>query len=270
MLLSCYNRPGDQVRIGSWKPGEAPKEKTTIDLYGGKSPVELPAYGISEAAHYLQVPVATLRSWVRGRGYPTSRGQQFSEPLVDLADAARCLLSFVNLVEVHVLAAIRRQHHVSLTTVRQALDYLKRKHPSSHPLADRSFETDGLDLFVQSFEQLVNISKEGQLGMRKVLEIHLRRIERDPSGLAVRLYLFTRRHPQLDVADTAEAGPQVIVVDPRVAFGRPVLSGTHIPTEVISQRFGAGESVEELADDYGRTPSEIEEAIRCEQYRHAA
>ena len=84
-------------------------EMTAIDLYGGKSPVELPAYGVSEAAHYLQVPPATLRTWVRGRGYPTARGQKFSEPLIDLADATRCLLSFVNLVEVHVLAAIRRR-----------------------------------------------------------------------------------------------------------------------------------------------------------------
>ena len=246
------------------------KEKTAIDLYGGKDPLELPAYGIPEAAHYLQVPAATLRAWVRGRGYPTSTGPRFFQPVIDLADADRCLLSFINLIEVYVLAAIRRQHHVSLSTVRQALDYLKRKHPSPHPLADRTLETDGLDLFVESFESLINISKEGQLGIRKVLEIHLRRIERDLSGLAVRLYLFTRRDLQLNTWETSEVAPRIVVVDPRVAFGRPVLAGTHIPTEVIYQRFGAGESVEQLADDYDRTPSEIEEAIRCEQYGHAA
>ena len=67
-----------------------------------------------------------------------------------------------------------------------------------------------------------------------------------------------------------ETAPRVVVVDPRIAFGRPVLVGTRIPTEVIYQRFEAGESIEQLADDYGRTPSEIEEAIRCEHYREAA
>ena len=30
---------------------------------------ELPAYGIAEAAHYLLVPRATLRSWVVGMSY---------------------------------------------------------------------------------------------------------------------------------------------------------------------------------------------------------
>ena len=31
---------------------------------------EMPAYGINEAAHYLGIPKATLRSWVLGRPYP--------------------------------------------------------------------------------------------------------------------------------------------------------------------------------------------------------
>ena len=99
--------------------------------------------------------------------------------------------------------------------------------------------------------------------MRTMLEAHLQRIERDISGLAVKLYLFTRQ-------DEPKTSPRVIVVDPHIAFGRPVLVGTRIPTEIIYQRFEAGESIVQLADDYGRTSSEIEEALRCEHYRDAA
>ena len=233
------------------------------DLYGGRDPRELPAYGIPEAAHYLRIPVATLRTWVRGRHYPTLQGLQRFEPVIDLADKEQYLLSFVNLIEAHVLAAIRRQHNIPFPKVRSALSYLEQHFPSKHPLADQSFETDGLDLFVEQFGQLIAISNEGQLSIRNMLKAHLRRIERDISGLAIKLYLFTRR-------DEPETSPRVVVVDPRIAFGRPVLVGTRIPTEVISQRFEAGESIEQLADDYGRTPSEIEEAIRCEHYRDAA
>ena len=233
------------------------------DLYGGRDPRELPAYGIPEAAHYLRIPVATLRTWVCGRHYPTLRGPQRFEPVIDLADKECYLLSFVNLIEAHVLAAIRRQHNVPFPKVRSALRYLEQHFPSTHPLADQSFETDGLDLFVEQFGQLIAISDEGQLSIRNMLKAHLRRIERDISGLAVKLYLFTRR-------DEPETAPRVVVVDPRIAFGRPVLVGTRIPTEVIYQRFEAGESIEQLADDYGRTPSEIEEAIRCEHYGEAA
>ncbi|MGH8068644.1 MAG: hypothetical protein ACRERE_26115 [Candidatus Entotheonellia bacterium] len=53
-------------------------------------------------AHYLQIPQATLRSWVVGRRYPTGDGTRFFEPLVTLPDPNRPLLSFMNVVEVHV------------------------------------------------------------------------------------------------------------------------------------------------------------------------
>ena len=68
----------------------------------------LPAYGIKEAAHYLSIPNATLRSWVLGRHYPTGTGKRFFWPIIELPDKDQRLLSFVNLVEAHVLDAIRR------------------------------------------------------------------------------------------------------------------------------------------------------------------
>ena len=101
--------------------------------------------------------------------------------------------------------------------------------------------------------------------MRPVLETYLMRIERDIDGVATRLRLFTRRDMPPE-----EIQPPIVIVDPRVEFGRPVLVGSHIATKVIYQRFEAGDSIEELADDYARTSSEIEEAIRCEQYKQAA
>ena len=76
------------------------------------------------------------------------------------------------------------------------------------------------------------------------------------SGFALRLYPFTRKR-QLEE-------PKVVVIDPFVSFGRPVLAGTGIPTAVIADRYKAGESIDQLADDYGRQRGEIEEAIRCE------
>jgi uncharacterized protein (DUF433 family) len=55
-----------------------------------------------------------------------------------------------------------------------------------------------------------------------------------------------------------------------VGFGRPVLLGTGVTTLSIAERFDAGESIEDLAADYGRPRGEIEEAIRCELTRDAA
>ncbi|MEE9256893.1 MAG: DUF433 domain-containing protein, partial [bacterium] len=64
--------------------------------------------------------------------------------------------------------------------------------------------------------------------------------------------------------------PKTVVIDPKVSFGRPVLVGTGIPTLVIAERCKAGESIEELAEDYRRSTSEIVEAIRCELQVEAA
>jgi len=236
--------------------------KKKIVSHTRQDPREVPAYGIAEAAHYLQIPHTTLRSWVVGRHSATGSGKRFFRPLIVLADREHHLLSFFNLVEAHILNALRRRHTIALAKVRLALDYLTKHFPSAHPLADREFETDGSDLFLQRYGQLINLSQGGQLAMRSVIAEHLRRVERDASGRAAKLYLFTG-------APGPEAA-KVVVVDPQVSFGRPVLVGTGIATDVIAQRYKAGESIAALADDYDRSQSEIEEAIRCELYREAA
>ena len=64
--------------------------------------------------------------------------------------------------------------------------------------------------------------------------------------------------------------PRLVVIDPLVSFGRPVLAGTGIPTAIIAERYKAGESIDELANDYGRQRYEIEESIRCELEVEAA
>lgn len=219
-------------------------------------PREVPAYGLSEAAYHLGIPVATLRSWVLGRDYQVAEGARRFAPIIEIADRKRKQLSFTNLVEAHVLSALRREHAVQLPKVRKAVAYLRIRLQSRHPLADQQFETDGLNLFVQKYGQLINITQEGQLAMRSVLQSFLKRIKRDAQGMPTKLYLFTRR---------GEIGePLAVVVDPTVSFGRPVLEGTGIPTAILAERFKAGDSPEVLADDYGRPKEEIEEAIRYE------
>ena len=143
--------------------------------------------------------------------------------------------------------------HRTRTTIRDWVSQF----PSRHALADQEFVTDGLNLFIKKFSQLINISQAGQLAIHEVLQAHLHRIERDLKGIPVRLYPFTRKR------DLQEE-PKAVVIDPQVCFGRPVLAGTGIPTAVFAERYKAGESVDDLADNYERRRLEIEEAIRCE------
>ena len=213
-----------------------------------EDPRELPTYNAAEAAHYLNIPVSTVRYWSVGRDEVL--------PLIKPAEVGPLILSFANLVELHVLSAIRRKHLVSMPRIRKALDYVQRELSLIRPLADRRFQTDGVDLFVEHYGHLINASKQGQMAMKELLGNALIRVEWDNTGQPVRLFPYTRKEP----TDSAD----MIMIDPSVSGGRAVIRGTRIAVEVVAERYKAGESIRELAQDYGRDSNEIEEAIRCE------
>ena len=229
---------------------------------GAPDPRELPNYRIPEAAHYLGIPPSTVRWWTLGQRYRTAAGVKMGKPVIVIPQHQPPLLSFINLVELHVLDGIRHQYQIPLPKIRSAVEYVVSQFSLRHPLAQGKFETDGVSLLIRRFGQLINASERGQLAMAEVLREHLQRIERDEEGLAIRLYPFTRyRHVQ---------NPKLILIDPRIAFGRPVLAGTGIATSTVAERYKAGESIAALADDYGRQSEEIEEAVRCELHLDAA
>jgi uncharacterized protein (DUF433 family) len=229
--------------------------RTTVD------PRLLPAYAVAEAAHYLRMPEETLRSWVAGRLYSAAGQSKRSRPLIHLDDPQKQYLSFINLVEAHVLAAIRRRHGVRLPKVRKALDYMQRQFHVQRPLIEQAFQTDGLDLFVEHYGELINASRECQRAMKEIIGRYLQRIERDSKGFPIKLYPFTR-DTEAEAAPASD--PRVVVMNPAVSFGRPVVAGTGIPVSSIYERYRAGDSVADLAQDFRLEISAIEEAIRCE------
>jgi len=200
-----------------------------VDIYRGKDPLDLPAYSLVECAHFLQVPAATVRTWALGRHYPAGTQRRFWRPLIEITDPDTPALSFRNAIELHVLAAMRRKHKIEMRAVRRAVEYLSHRLGISHPLADQQMLTDGTALFIEHLGRLVNISQDGQLEMRTLIEVYLRRIDRDKAGLPVRLFPFTR--------STIEDSPKLIVLDPRIQFGRPCIAGTGIPTSIIAERY---------------------------------
>jgi uncharacterized protein (DUF433 family) len=227
------------------------------DIYGGRDPRELPAYSVGEAAQYLRVPAATLRSWFAGRTYPRQHGGPGSfKPVLTPADAAG-RLSFFNLVEAHVLRALRTQHGVPIRAVRPALEHAARELGIPHVLLSDDLLTSAGEIFLEHYGELINLSRSGQFAMRKVLEAHLRRVERDDRHIPIRLYPFLTFRDERDIRS--------VVIDPCVSFGKPVVVGSGIKTSVLAQRLDAGETIDELARDYGLDPALIEDAILFEK-----
>jgi uncharacterized protein (DUF433 family) len=68
-----------------------------------------------------------------------------------------------------------------------------------------------------------------------------------------------RLYPYVD--STQRVAERPIVIDPHVAFGRPIVRRAGISTAAIADRMDAGETIQALADDYDLSRDEIEQAV---------
>ena len=214
-----------------------------------------PAYTLAEASRYLKLPAATLRSWVVGRPYPKADGVGHSRPLIHPPKKQPLLLAFWNLIEAHVLRSLRTEHGVSIKAVRDALNYAERTEKIDRLLLRKDLRTNAGKLFLEKYGELIDLSASGQLAMRKLFEEHLKRVDWDEWQFPVRLYPFV----------SGDSDQRPIAIDPKIAFGRPVVLRAGVSTGVIVDRIDAGESVSDLADDYGLSAEEVEQAVLYER-----
>lgn len=223
-----------------------------------KDPRDQPAYTLAEAAHYLRLPSATLRSWVVGRRYATAgdNSRRFP-PLIRPGGVEPPRLSFWNLIEAHVLRSLRTEHGVPVKAVRDAIAYAERELNIRRLLLREELRTEAGKMFLERYGELIELSASGQLAMRRVLEDHLKRVTWDSSHFPVQLYPV----PPAGVGWEDRS----VVIDARLAFGRPVVARKSISTRAIAERIDAGESVEEVAADYELDPGEIEQAAIYER-----
>ncbi len=224
-------------------------------VYKKKNILNAPAYTLAEASRYLHIAAPTLRSWVVGRRYPLERGKGFFRPLIQLPNKSKGLLSFENLVEAHVLRALRTEQGVPIRAVRDALKFSEKKLNIERLLLSHELYTSAGELFLERYGQLINLSKSGQLALKEVLKSYLSRIEWD-HNIPIRLYPF--------IGDYRTDG-KVIAIDPYISFGRPIIFKKGISTAIIVDRIDAGETVKDLAKDYDLDESEVEKAIVYER-----
>lgn len=224
-------------------------------------PRETPIYPVALAAFCLHgIPQSTLRAWVFGQGN--------FQPVIKPHDRSGRLLSFVNLVEAHVLAAMRRTLGLNMPKVRLAIRNVARELGIERPLAHAKFRTDGVDLFVEGLGGVKLASGDFRQTLLTDIGAFLKRVEWDAHDLARKLFPFPRH---IDLAEIRDGDPpRLIAIDPRIQFGQPVLAGTRIPTATIAERFFANEPMAAIAEDFEISLDLVEAAIRWEQPREKA
>lgn len=220
-------------------------------------------YSVPEAARYLGVPPSTFSTWARGYvRRPRGRAVVTGAPVVTAfrgESRGVATVPFVGLAEGLVLAAIRRTG-VPLQRIRPALERLQNELGFEHVLASEALYTDGAEIIydfaeqsgdtpeARSARQLVEVRK-GQHVFADVIDEYLHRVEFGGDGYVERL--------QLPLYKTAQ-----ILVDPRRGFGQPIFAHGGARVEDVLGAFQGGASLRALAEEYGTTVGELEDALR--------
>ena len=215
-----------------------------------------PRYGYAEADRLAGVSPGTSRRWSAGYSYHSRDGERVSKPPVGKTTAQSvAAVSFADLVEV---AAIRglRDLGFSLPQIREVVRGCQDVFESERPLLSHRFKVGGRDAFVEEPGGVLVSVLEGRrkTAWDKVLSPFLETVEYDGEW-AFRWWPRGRSTQ--------------VVVDPRFGFGLPVAADTGVRTEVLFERAEVGESVEQIAADFGVAAEVVRDAIEFERFLSA-
>lgn len=199
----------------------------------------VPLYTCAEAARCLGVPASTFRAWTRG-GRPLVSG-------LPAEGRGWPCVPFAGLAEGMVLSALR-QAGVPLRRVRPALELVRARIGVDHVLASREFSVRGARLLWEAGARDLAVRRDGRYAFHPVIGRCLRRISYD-ERYACRLLL-----PAYEVAR--------IAVDPQINFGRPYFAHSGTPVFAVSGLLRAGETIEDVADDYGIPADQVTEVAQ--------
>lgn len=223
----------------------------------------VPIYTQTEAARYLNMPPQTFRSWAQGytNTFP-NRPPVHGDPLIThigKRHSPRPSIPFIGLAEGMFLSALRRAD-VPMQQIRPVLELVRERLGVEHALASERLHLLGAQLLWEVSEdnaldreerreaRKLIVLKDGQYVFREVVEQYMKNIHYDPGDqYAERVEL-----PGYEVAR--------IAAEPGVNFGRPYFTATGTPLYVVVGRLRAGETREEVADDFGLPEDHVAEA----------
>lgn len=223
----------------------------------------LPIYTYAEAARLAFVKRGSkVKRWLEGYVYTYGDERRFSPPVTRHErvrdERALTQVSFIDLVEVALVHQLLR-HGISLRLIKRAMEYCQDKFGVERPLVTLDFKLGGKDIFVRLQEdQLVDVGRRpGQHAIEGALEPFLNQLEHDEAH-------------RLAYAWWPMGKDQPVWINPEYGFGRPVIYGTGVPTEIIAEQHRAGASIGDIADDFDLTPQQVEAAIRYELLQRTA
>ncbi len=217
--------------------------------------VKRPLYSFAEADRIARVTPNTSRRWLKGYSFWYEDERREMPPVTPTAKTKEAV-SFVDLMEVATIDKLRKKGF-SFKQIRKINATARFYLQTSRPLVTETFKVKGRDIFVDDgFGILVNVGYEaGMQAWDEVLDPFLDTVEYE--GEIVRRWWPLGKNV-------------AVLVDPDYGFGLPVVEGVGVRTEIIAERYRAGDSTDEIAYDFDVTPKQIDDALRWEMPKKVA
>lgn len=220
-------------------------DSTRAGLTSDDPRLERALFTLRESAGYLDLPVSTVHRWARPKD---------AAPLLTVLPGIRggATIPFIGFAEAFVLGSLRKAG-VPLQRIRPAVAKLQQEFGLEHALASERVYTDGAEVVFDYAERhqeaMLAVVRTGQRQFEVIIRGYLQRLTYGGDGWAAQLSLPAYRNA-------------VVLVDPRQAFGQPLVVSGGARVEDLVDRFQAGDALGDIADDFGVPEGEVEDVIR--------
>lgn len=206
-----------------------------------------PLFTPVEVSHYLKIPRSTVYYWLN----PNPAG---NIPLVHHIRPERrgaASVPFAALVEAFVLRALRNELAFTKRQIADTVTDVRSNFGTEFALASKRIATDGIDIFIRhNAGEFVRVG-DHQILIRDAVGDYLRYITwSTDTEYAARLRL------------PSFVGEARVMIDPRFAWGAPVVERNKVRVQAVLDLWAAGEPLSIVANEYGLTLAETEEICR--------
>jgi uncharacterized protein (DUF433 family) len=226
-------------------------------VYGAADALRLINFRRQRDATTHYIARSTIRRWIRGYDYSTDGVTHHSEPLWTpdyVNDDETIELSFRDLIELRFVKSVR-DVGLGLPTIRECFKRAVEAVQDQRPFSTRRFRTDGKTIFLEITHdvregELLDL-KRRQSAFHRIVAPSLHDLEFD-AEIVARWYPFGTSRKS-------------IVVDPKRAFGRPIVVEGSVPTEILSEAVEVEGSAEKVAKLYEVPLAAVRDAVAFQQ-----
>lgn len=226
----------------------------TENIYDIKAKLGEGIYLVKDVSKILHLEYEKVYRWIVGY-WGGNLDTHFKYTFGDVDNRA---INFYSLIEFYTFFKLREKG-LSTTEIRKLHNKLSETLKTPYPFAigqdfyiDHRKQKDPKKkpkkkfIYYNYLDSLIKFDKRDQFSF-DFMEKFLDKIEFDDNNLAVRFFPLT--------------DSRNVVVDPKHQFGQPVISGTNIKTQTLSNLYRGGETLENISILYNISIDKVQDAI---------